>query len=98
MGLSEALKAFSRAYHESAPAASGQCHDEQEMDVWPVKKYGKNEIGSGGYRILDAEGDSRRGAASDGYPVDKSQPEDPMSPGHNGEPLDDEQSKLRTLR
>ena len=33
--------------------------------------------------------DSRRGA-SDGYPVDKSDPEDPMSPGWNGDAVNDD--------
>ncbi len=99
--LRDALRAFSKTYHEAAPVRDGDCHDEadaSEIDAWPMKKYGRNEIGSGGYRILDSEDDSRRGAASGTYPVDKSRPEDPMSPGYNGAALDDEQQNLRKLR
>src|SRR5689334_14632279 len=89
--LSDALKAFSKTYHEAAPVRDGACHDASEMDAWPMKRYGKNEIGSGGYRVLDSEGgDSRRGAGGPGYPVDKSDPEDPMEPGWRGPALDDE--------
>jgi hypothetical protein len=29
--------------------------DEEEVDFWPVKQYGKNEIGSGGVRVLSGE-------------------------------------------
>ena len=40
---------------EADPVADGVDHDE-EMDVWAMKRYGKNEIGSDGYRVLDSEG------------------------------------------
>ena len=98
--LRDALKAFSKTYHEAAPVRDGDCHDEaEEMDAWPLRRDPKNTVSSGGYRVLDSEGDSRRGAASDGYPVDKSQPEDPMEPGWNGAAGDDdEQPALRQLR
>jgi len=94
--LSDALRAFSKVYHEAAPVSQGDCHDEssKEIDVWPLRRDPKNTVSASGYRILDAEGDSRRGAASDGYPVDKSQPEDAMSPGWNG-PGDDDDDALK---
>jgi len=72
--LNDAINTFYKMYRESGnPAGS------------PVTTR------EGAVRSGDChdEADSRRGAASDGYPVDKSQPEDPMSPGWNG-PADDD--------
>ena len=50
-----------------------------------------DSVQSGRFPNYEGEqADSRRGAASGGYPVDKSQPEDPMSPGWNGDAGDDD--------
>jgi len=94
MGIFEG---FLRKYHEgSVPVRDGvpSANEGEEIDAWPMRRDPKNTVSSGGYRVLDSEtGDSRRGAGGPGYPVDKSDPEDPMEPGWNGDALDDEEER-----
>jgi hypothetical protein len=92
---------FRKFYEGSAPVRDGvpSADEAEEIDAWPMRRDPKNTVSSGGYRMLDAEGDSRRGARSDGFPVDKSDPSDPMDPGYNGDALDDhDDEEERALR
>jgi len=113
--LGDALRTFSKVYHEAAPVSQGDCHDESLSEapgeyfpthgggdasgkmVYPGGRKGDGPRGlrdTGRSHAPEAEGDSRRGARSDGFPVDKSDPGDPMDPGYNGEPLDQGRSKV----